>query len=411
MSEALILVVNAGSTSLKFAVYGVAADAPPVPMARGSIDHSHGHVVVHAHAPDASPLDTPSLPHDVIARLDAGSLGDVLADWVALLFPGLSVVAVGHRVVHGGEGYRGSIRIGGSDMRVLEGLISLAPMHQPANLALIRNMQRLYPAAAQIASFDTSFHLSQDRITRLYALPRHYYDEGVRRFGFHGLSYRYVSKALQPHLPRGVRRLVVAHLGGGCSVCGLIDSASAACSTGLTPLDGVPMATRCGALDPGALLHLMLDTGLSAAQLRDLLYRESGLLGLSEISADVRVLLASDAPAAHDALAVFVRRTAREIVAIAGEIGGIDALAFTGGIGQNCAPVRARIIEHLDWLGMHIAANANDEGPVRRPPGSATCISSAACAVSCWAIATDEESVIASDTASLIARAADAAPA
>lgn len=270
-------------------------------------------------------------------------------------WPDLEVLAVAHRVVHGGVDFDAPVAVDASVLARLESLTSLAPLHQPHNLTGIRAAVDAFPGVPQVACFDTAFHRGQPWVNDTFALPRDLHAQGVRRYGFHGLSYEYVAGELQagaPHLADG--RVVVAHLGNGASMCALQSGRSVASTMGFSALDGLPMGTRCGQLDPGVLLYLLEERGLSLDELSDLLYRKSGLLGLSGLSNDMRALEASDAPEAAQAIDYFVFRCQREVGAMAAALGGIDALVFCGGIGENSRLVRARICERLGWMGIEI---------------------------------------------------------
>jgi acetate kinase len=295
------------------------------------------------------------------------------------------VAAVGHRVVHGGAKIDGPRVLTPDLVAHLETLSPLAPLHQPHNLAGVRAALAAFPQAVQIAAFDTAFHRGHPFVNDTFALPRRFYAAGVRRYGFHGLSYDYIAGRLaaeHPELSAG--RVIVAHLGNGASLCGLSGGRSVASTMGFSALDGMPMGTRVGQLDPGVVLYL-LDQGMSSAEIARLLYTESGLKGLSGISSDMRVLLASDAPEAGEAIAYFTFRLAREIGGLAAALGGIDALVFTGGIGENAAPIRARALERLGFLGLSVDAARNDANATTIHAGR----------VPILVMATDEERVIA----------------
>ena len=266
--------------------------------------------------------------------------------------PGLEIVAAGHRVVHGGDRYASPVRVDAAVLALLEALTPLAPLHQKRNLAPIRALAAQRPGLPQVACFDTAFHQTQPEIARLFPLPKALTDAGVKRYGFHGLSYEYVAGKLKNHdQMKTKRRVVIAHLGNGASLCALLDGRSIASTMGFTALDGLMMGTRCGTIDPGVLLYLMQEKGMSRADLERLLYRESGLLGVSGISHDMRALLASAAPRAKLAVALFVYRIVREVGSLAAALGGLDALVFTGGIGEHAAPVREAVGRGIAWLG------------------------------------------------------------
>ncbi|MEX0810452.1 MAG: acetate/propionate family kinase [Dongiaceae bacterium] len=315
-----------------------------------------------------------------------------LLDWLAATKLDAGLTGIGHRVVHGGGAFAAPALLDTATIERLAAFSPLAPHHQPHNLAAIRALAAQRPDLQQIACFDTAFHATQPALATRLGLPREYEAKGLRRYGFHGLSYDYVTGRLRVEgkLPA---RLVVAHLGNGCSMCAIRDGKSIATTMGFSTLDGLAMATRSGSIDPGALIHLMRE-GLDAAAIEDLLYNRSGLLGLSGISADMKTLLASDAPAAKEATDFFCYRIVRETGSLAAALGGIDALAFTGGIGENAAAVRAAVMRDLAWLGFEIDARANDaNAPDIATPASRRRI---------HVVPTDEEQVIARHTASLL---------
>lgn len=277
---------------------------------------------------------------------------------------GVTISGVGHRVVHGGIGYSAPARIDANVLVDLERLIPLAPLHQPHNLSGVRAAQTAFPNVPQVACFDTAFHRTHSFVEDTYALPRRFYDEGVRRFGFHGLSYEFIAKQLvrvAPAIANG--RVVVAHLGSGASMCVMHEGKSVASTMGFSAIDGLPMGTRTGSLDPGVLLYL-LAKGATHKELETLLYKESGLKGLSGESNDMRTLLASEAPSSKAAIEYFVHRCAREVASLAAAAGGLDALVFTAGIGERSAVIRARIVEKLGWLGLAVDAESNTRNDV-----------------------------------------------
>jgi acetate kinase len=285
---------------------------------------------------------------------------------------GVTVIGVGHRVVHGGTRFSAPVLIDDEVVATLEGFVPLAPLHQPHNLAGIKAARAAFEGVVQVACFDTAFHRTRDFIEETYALPRRYYDDGVRRFGFHGLSYQFVARRLRevaPDVANG--KVVVAHLGSGASMCALSNGRSAATTMGFSTIDGIPMGTRAGSIDPGVLLYLLDQKRVPLKDVETLLYKEAGLKGLSGVSNDMRTLLESDAPAAKDAVEYFVRRCARKVAALATAIGGLEALVFTAGIGERSAVIRARIVEKLAWLGVTVDAAANAANAlVTSPPSS-----------------------------------------
>lgn len=393
MAHELILAINAGSTSLKFGVYGLTPEGRTIEEARGAVEEGEGgHLFVRARAADGRVLPVPTLPHAAGEAWTHESLATVLLEWTEQVMAGARVVAVGHRVVHGGMHFSAPVVVTPAVMQALESLVPLAPLHQPQNLTPIRRLASDRPGLLQVAAFDTDFHQTQTRAARLYALPRAWYEEGVRRYGFHGLSCAYVVRALGRH--RGApldERAVIAHLGGGASISGTVGGRSVASSMGLTVVDGLPMATRSGAIDPGLVLHLQKTRGLTPEAMETILYTQSGLKGLSGISGDMRALLSSPEESAHEAVEHFVARTAREIAATAADIGGLEVLVFTGGIGENQPDTRSRIAERLRWTGL-VLDPARNAASARGEPAR---ISADESAVAAWVVPTDEESMIA----------------
>ena len=319
MSRA-VFVVNAGSATVKYALY-----SDTLQCVLHGLEEGGNHA---------------ALLEKALARIQSEAEG-----W--------QVVAAGHRVVHGGDRYAAPVRVDPAVLGQLEALSSLAPLHQPHNLAGIRAAMALRPELPQVACFDTAFHQTQPEIARLFALPGALAQAGVKRYGFHGLSYEYVARRLRgmPGMAQR-RRVVVAHLGNGASLCALLDGRSVASTMGFTALDGLMMGTRAGSIDPGVLLYLMDEKGMTSRDLARLLYRESGLLGVSGISHDMRALLASSDPRAKLAIDLFVYRITREIGSLAAALGGLDALVFTGGIGEHAAPVRDAVCRGSSWLGI-----------------------------------------------------------
>ncbi|MCU0699249.1 MAG: acetate/propionate family kinase [Myxococcaceae bacterium] len=307
---------------------------------------------------------------------------------------GVEVVGVGHRVVHGGTRFSTPARIDDEVLAALEGFVPLAPLHQPHNVTGIKAARAAFPGVAQVACFDTAFHRTRAEVEETYALPRALFDEGVRRFGFHGLSYEYVAGALRTVAPALAKaRVVIAHLGSGASMCAVRDGQSVASTMGFSTLDGVPMGTRPGALDPGVVLYLLGQKGLSVSQVEALLYKESGLKGLSGLSNDMRTLLASEAPQAALAVEYFVTRCAREVASLATALGGLDGLVFTAGIGERSSVIRARIVAQLEWLGLGVDASANDRNE--------TVISTASSRAQVLVVPTNEERCIADAVAAV----------
>jgi len=346
-----VLVINAGSSSLKFALFEAAT--APTRIAGGKVERiGHGASLHAARAGEGMATVALAANADHAAALDA-----VLA-WLDAALPDARPAVVGHRVVHGGLEFVAPTRIDDAVLDRLEALDPLAPLHQPYNLAAMRRLRERQPGVEQIACFDTAFHAHWPDRARRFALPRTLHDAGVRRYGFHGLAYEHLVGEMARIAPQA-RRCVFAHLGSGASVCAVRDGVSLDCSLGFTALDGLPMGTRCGPLDPGVPFHLLRTTGMDATAVEHLLYHESGLLGVSGISADMRDLLASEATAAREAVDLFTYHCARQVAAMTVALGGFDALVFSGGIGENAAPVRAAIGAMLGPLGVRIDADAN----------------------------------------------------
>jgi acetate kinase len=388
-----LLILNAGSSSLKFAVYQADMAGGLQAEYRGAIEEigRHGRFQVF-HAPDADgEVDL------VVAPADHEQALHLLLDWLETRHPGLEFRAAGHRVVHGGADFSHPVRVDETVLAKLEHLIPLSPLHQPHNLSAIRALTRLRPQLPQVACFDTAFHHTLPAVARNFALPRELSARGIRRYGFHGLSYEYIASVLPDYLGDAADgRVVVAHLGNGASLCAMRQRQSVETSMSFTPLDGIPMGSRCGALDPGVLLYLLREEGMALEQLNDLLHHRCGLLGVSGLSGDVRELLASDTPHAAEALDLFAYRISQAIASHAVALDGIDALVFTAGIGEHAAPVRAAICQRLAWLGLSLDNAANHRhGP---------CISQADSRVSIWVIPTNEELVIARHAWALAAR-------
>jgi acetate kinase len=384
-----MLVLNAGSSSVKFAVFpGHVRPSRQGLICDGECD-GIGHRV-HFTAKDSAGafLVDEYLP-------DGISHEDVLAgilDWLEGRFRGDRLVAAGHRVVHGGSIYVAPVRIDASVTAELRRLIPLAPLHEAHNLAAIAAFAKLHPALPQIACFDTAFHHTQTGIATAFGLPRQITAEGVRRYGFHGLSYEYIASVLPDIIgsTEAEGRVVVAHLGSGASMCAMLQRKSVATTMSFTPLDGLVMGSRCGSLDPGVILYLIQEKGMTAQAVSDLLYHSSGLLGVSGVSDDMRTLLASDDPDAADAVGLFVYRIGRELGSLAAALCGLDALVFTGGIGEHAPEIRRRVCEQAEWLGVHIDDTAN--------AASVSRISANSSKASAWVIPTDEDLMIARHT-------------
>ena len=387
-SEPLIGVINAGSSSLKFSIYegerqilaGQVDGIGVHPTARAT--GSHGEVI----SPPELGTKPPSAPSEVLPSI---------LPWTRERLGERRLAALGHRVVHGGLRHSRPARVTPELLAELEALVPLAPLHEPHNLAPIKMAMTLNPDLPQVACFDTAFHRTAPEVEQAFALPYSFYEEGIRRYGFHGLSYEYIASVLPQHAPDIANgRVVVAHLGNGCSACALQSRVSIATTMGFTALDGLPMGTRCGELDAGVVLHLIQQKGMSADQLVDLLYRRSGMLGLSGISSDFRELLASDDPRAHFAIDVFCYRVAGHIGSLAAALGGLDGIVFTAGVGENAAPVRAAICRACAWLGLELDEAANEANAQRiSGPGSR---------VAAYVIKTDENLMIARHARALL---------
>ncbi|WP_323001142.1 acetate/propionate family kinase [Denitromonas sp.] len=355
-------VLNAGSSSLKFALYPVEPDLSDTPALAGQIEGIGTHPRLHARAASGERFEA-DVPHPAGNDQDSHHQGalDFLLDWMKTHTPRLDLIGVGHRVVHGGAAHSAPVRLDAALLDELRQFEPLAPLHQPHNLRAIRAVGRTMPALPQVACFDTAFHRTQPALAQRFAIPRALHDEGVRRYGFHGLSYEYISRQLAQTVgpERAHGAVIVAHLGNGASMCAMRDGRSVASSMGFTAIDGLMMGTRSGTLDPGVLLYLMDQKGLDSTALTRLLYKESGLLGVSGISADMRDLLASPAPEAQEAVDLFCYRAARELGSLAAAAGGCDALVFTGGIGEHAAAVREGIVARSAWLGLQLDTEAN----------------------------------------------------
>lgn len=345
-----ILTLNAGSSSLKFGLYRAAAE--PDLLAHGQVEG----------VGRAARLILTAQGKVSRSDIHAGSQADALTAVMRALAPhmaDLEIIGVGHRVVHGGPDYATPVVLTPQVQAALSGFNPLAPLHQPHNLAGVTAAQRAFPDAVQVACFDTAFHRGHPWVNDAFALPRALYDEGIRRYGFHGLSYDYVTGVIAaefPDLHKG--RVIVAHLGNGASMCAIREGRSVGSTMGFSALDGLPMGTRCGQIDPGVVLYLIEQKGMAPHDVFELLYNQSGLLGLSDISGDMRELLASDRPEAAQAIEYYVFRARREIGALSAVLGGIDGLVFCGGIGENADVIRRRIIEGLEYLGLRINASS-----------------------------------------------------
>lgn len=391
MSQAIV-VFNAGSSSLKFSVFPSTLDEP---WLHGQIDGLGTHPHLQAHTPDGTVV----LQRDWPGALGHDEALSYLLDAVQPFLQGHTLCAVGHRIVHGGSRYQAPVVVDDAVLAELQRLVPLAPLHEPHNLATVKALQRVAPGLPQVACFDTAFHASCPPVAQRFALPRELHEAGVRRYGFHGLSYEYIASQLPQVDARAAQgRTVVMHLGNGASMCALQASRSVASSMGFTALDGLMMGTRCGSLDAGVLLWLMDERGMDARAIERLLYKESGLLGVSGgLSSDMRTLLASERVEAREAVELYVHRITRELGSLAAVLGGLDAIVFTAGIGEHAAPIRAQVCAQAAWLGVHLDEAVND-GASALPDGQSRRISAADSAVAVWVIPTDEERMIAQHT-------------
>jgi acetate kinase len=390
-----ISVVNSGSSSIKFSLFGNVEDEELRLVFKGQVDGIGVAPRFKAHNDRGESLEEkrwengPDINHE--------SLMGYIIGWIRENRQrlGLELNGVGHRVVHGGDAYSCPVRVDDAVLQTLEQFIPLAPLHQPHNLGPIRSVMKLGADIPQVACFDTAFHRTNPPLAQIFALPHQLTDEGVRRYGFHGLSYEYISRRLRTLDPEAAKgRVVVAHLGSGASMCALLDGKSVASTMGFSAMDGLPMGTRPGNLDPGVVLYLLQEKGMAADELVDLFYKHSGLLGVSGISNDMRVLQESDDPRAEEAIGLFVYRIQRELGSLAAVLGGVDALVFTAGVGENSADIRARICNGARWLGLQLDPEANAGGQSK--------ISTADSRVSAWAIPTDEELMIATHTRAIL---------
>ena len=394
MADAIV-VVNAGSSSLKFSLFMVRASDLALDV-RGQIEGLYTAPKFVAKDPSDQTVAARSwgegvkLGHDGAVDHLSGFLQEQLGDD--------RLVAMGHRVVHGGLEYTDPVRVDDDVLKALQRLIPLAPLHQPHNLAPIAALLERRPELPQVACFDTAFHRTNPDVAQRFAVPVELHEAGVRRYGFHGLSYEYIASTLPRFDARAAAgRTIVLHLGNGSSMCAMEAGRSVASTMGFTAVDGLPMGTRCGALDPGVILYLMDELKMSARAIERLIYNESGLLGMSGISSDMRTLLGSDDPRASLAIDVYVYRIRRELGSLAGALGGLDALVFTAGVGENSAAIRERVSRDAGWLGLTLDATANTAGGPR--------ISAPDTRVTAWVIPTNEELMIARHTRRVLERA------
>ena len=385
MAEA-ILSLNAGSSSLKFALFETAGLDR---LMAGAIDMIDG----------ASRFRARDAAGNVLAdeawQGSQAQIVDTLLVWLDRHLGASKLIAAGHRIVHGGRDHHAPEAVTPALITALERLAPLAPLHQMHDLAPVRSITAARPGLPQVACFDTTFHKDMPPVAARFALPHQYESDGIRRYGFHGLSYEYVAGQLAksaPNIAKG--KVIVAHLGNGASLCAMHNGRSVDTSMGMTPLDGLVMGTRCGAIDPGVVLYLLRDGNMTVQDVEDLLYRRSGLLGVSGISSDMRTLLESTEPRAAEAIDLFVFRVAREIAALAATLQGLDALVFTAGIGEHAPEIRRRICEKTAWLGLKLDAEANRRGDMRITPSDS--------AIAGLVIPTDEEYVIAHHTSEFL---------
>jgi acetate kinase len=386
-----ILVVNAGSSSIKFSIFETSADRSLSAGAHGQVEG----IGTSPHLEVSDPHGTKLADAPVAGAGHTGAIA-AIHDWFAThVGNDAGFEGVGHRVVYGGATYSQPVLIDSHVMAVLESLIPLAPLHEPHHIAAIRAISAMYPEVPQITCFDTAFHRSQPALAQEFAIPRELTAKGVRRYGFHGLSYEYIVSLLPEVMPDCAKgKLVVAHLGNGASMCAIDRGQSVAATMGFTAVDGLPMGTRTGALDPGVILYLLQHEGMDAKAIEQLIYQRSGLLGVSGISSDMRALLASDAPSAKEAVDLFVYRIGRELGSLAAALGGLNALVFTAGIGEHAPEIRARACREAHWLGITLDEEANAKGGPR--------ISNPGSRVSAWVIPTDENLMIARHTRRLL---------
>ena len=386
MHSRALLTINSGSSSLKFALFSYTETDSPVALYQGAITAIGGSGQFQV---DDARGQRQHEAQDIVITDHAAAL-QLLLDWLSTDMPALDVVAAGHRVVHGGRRFHTPTLITEDSLAYLQTLTALAPNHQPPCLLGITTLQQLQPDMPQVACFDTAFHHDRPAVERHFALPSRPQLDDVQRYGFHGLSYEYIAKILPEYLgDRADGKIIVAHLGHGASLCAVQQGRSVATTMTFTPLDGIPMSTRCGSIDPAVVLYLQ-QQGMSPAEVSELLYFESGLLGVSGETGDMAGLLASNTTQAQRAIEQFVHHCTRAIGSLAAALGGVDALVFTAGIGEHAAPIRATICERCSWLGLRLDSKANRLGQPRISKGDSR--------VAAWVIATDESSMIADHT-------------
>ncbi|WP_295003174.1 acetate/propionate family kinase [uncultured Dechloromonas sp.] len=388
-----ILTINAGSSSIKFALFPLDHPISPEAEVSGQIDGIGAETTKMVAKNKAGERIADQLLEG--SKVNHAQSFDALLKWFTASHANWRIVAVGHRVVHGGERYSQPTVIDDTVLGHLQSFIPLAPLHEPHNVAGIIALQALLPSVPQIACFDTAFHRSQPEVAQTFGLPRNITAEGIKRYGFHGLSYEFIARALPQHSGRASGRVVVAHLGNGASMAAMVDRKCVATTLGFSTIDGLVMGTRCGNLDPGVILHLMETKNLSVKDMTKMLYKESGLLGVSGLSQDMRTLLASDKPEAEEAVNLFCYRIARELGSLAAAAGGLDALVFTGGIGEHAAEVRRRVCLQSEWLGIRVNPEANARHELRISAGNSS--------VDVLVIPTNEEWMMAHHAQTLLA--------
>ena len=386
-----ILTINAGSSSVKFALFELAEHISEKAAISGQIDGiGTAHVRLVAKDNTGTRIVDQALP----AGADHATSFDELLHWFSSSAKGGKIVAVGHRVVHGGDRYSHPVVLSPADLDQLASYKRLAPLHQPHNLNGIYAIEKVLAGVPQVACFDTAFHRTQSEIAQMYGLPRQYTEEGAKRYGFHGISYEYIASVLPQHCKKADGRVIVCHLGNGASMTAMVNRKCVATTLGFSTLDGLIMGTRCGPIDPGLILHIMESKGFGVKEMTNLLYKESGLLGVSGISQDMRTLVASDKPEAKEAIELFCYRIVRELGSLAAAAGGLDAIVFTGGIGEHNPGLRSNICKQASWQGISLNEEANKSGEHR--------ISAADSAVDVFVIPTNEEWMIARHTQALL---------
>ena len=388
-----VLVINAGSSSIKFALFAIAGATVGERLYHGLYEGIG--VRPKLKIKDGADNTVAELELPLQAKHADGL--STLLDWLKANTAGITISGIGHRVLHGGKLYDRSQKVNHEVMAYLEALIPLGPLHQPHNLNPIRVLQNIMPGVLQVAVFDTAYHRTQPEVAQRLAIPRELYDEGVKRYGFHGISYAYIASQLPEFLGElADGRVLVCHLGNGASLCAIKERKSIATTMGFTPMDGLMMGTRCGLIDPGVLIYLMQQKGMTVDEVMRMLNFKSGLLGVSGISSDMRDICDNPAPEAKEALALFMYRLMREIGSMVAALGGLDAIVFTAGIGENAPWLRAQVCQQLPWLGMAIDETVNN------CRGQRVKFSTAASAVQAWVVPTNEELMIAQDVINLL---------